>query len=78
MTDDNVLHEMQSLSYTMMYGRMYILRPIERDERYNCPDPDFVGTHNALVGIARRGETFDQFKQRWLEIKRRHDTNTSL
>ena len=73
MTKDELIHEMNSFSYMKIYGRMYVLRPIERDARYNCPNPDFIGTHNALVGIGRKGETLEEFKKRWLEIRMKHD-----
>lgn len=59
--------EMQVIT---IYGKSHVIRPVLRDNKYS--DPNYLDTTQALIGILKKHETFEQFKAEWIrkEIKR--------
>ena len=75
MIDKDLQKITEDFDYVINRGYMYIVRPITTIERMNHPMPNFLGQKVALVGIAHRNETFDEFKKRWITTRILHDTH---
>lgn len=49
-------------------GRVHVVRSTEyRYGRY--PEPNYQSTGMALVAVLKKGQTLDDFKKQWVEMK---------
>jgi len=59
----------KELSILVVHGEKHVIRPYLRNGQY--PDPNYRGTGQALAGIMRHDETFEEFKERWIKGRKR-------
>ena len=62
---------MKNVTETMtVLNDIYVIRPfLRRSERY--PEPNFMGTGRALVGMLKPKQTIEQFKNNWLKQRKK-------
>lgn len=61
----------KAMSVISVFGRKHVIMPpLSNKSEGDFKDPNYLSTKNALVGILKIGETLDQFKKRWLKLKK--------
>lgn len=51
----------------VVHKRTHVLS-VPKNFRYKAyPDPDYMGTGTALVGILNHGQSIEDFKKEWIE-----------
>jgi len=68
----NFKKEAEQMNVIKAHGRQHVIRIVERSFYKNIPDPNYMHTGQALVGILRDHETLEQFRAEWVkkEIER--------
>ena len=51
----------------IVHGRTHILSESHNFRGKVYPDPDYMGTGLALVGVLKPGQSLEEFKKEWIE-----------
>lgn len=68
MEESNFEQEANQMNLITVYRKQHVIRVVNREHRY-IPEPDYLRSGHALVGILNEGETLEQFRKRWIEKK---------
>lgn len=49
-------------------NRYHVIRPFERNST-QVDEPNYRGTGNAFVGVLKKDETLEMFKERYIDMK---------
>lgn len=68
MTINELNEAISTMNPIEVNGRIHVIRPFTRETSY-YPDPNYLGTGQALVGVVKEGETFLDFRNNYYHQK---------